>query len=158
MRVSNVNDFSKYISNYDYLVSTDGACKGNPGKGTWAFVVYSPNGNTLIGHKKGSSPNTTNNKMELTAILEALLWASKHSKRLHIKSDSSYCVKGITEWMNSWADKNWCGVKNVDLWQQVYNLWGSGSHKIEKVKGHSGDRHNEAADMYCNEEYMNVFM
>lgn len=156
MKVAAINNFNTFLRTYDYLVSTDGACKGNPGKGTWAFVVYSST--TQIGHKSGSNPQTTNNRMELKAILEALRWASKFSKKIHIKSDSSYCINGITKWMQGWYKKNWSGVKNEDLWQKVYILWTASSNTIEKVKGHSGDLHNDAADMYCNQEYLNKFM
>lgn len=148
---------------YDYIVGTDGACKGNPGKGTWAFVVFCPLTNKQLGHKKGHSISTTNNEQELTAIVKALEWATRNSKKIHIKTDSAYCLNGITKWLSGWVSKGWKTAsgespKNLELWQEIHVLWDSNIHKIEKVKGHSGNLYNEAADMYCNEEYLNAFV
>jgi ribonuclease HI len=155
--------FEQFNRNFDYLVSTDGACKGNPGPGTWAFVVFDPATDNMLGHKKGHKATTTNNKMEMKAILEALKWANSHKKSIKILTDSNYCLKGITEWRNGWERRGWKNAKgepvaNKGTWVALFAAWDAGSHELEKVKGHSGNRYNEAADMYCNEEYINKFM
>lgn len=142
-----------------FQVATDGACKGNPGPGTWAFVVFDQHGNKCLGHKKGHEVSSTNNVMELTAILQALAWAFKHKKAINILTDSNYCYKGITEWLPKWKANGWrtasgAPVKNAELWKKVH----LGKNTIEKVKGHSGHHMNEMADMYCNEEYINKFL
>lgn len=148
---------------FDYIVATDGACKGNPGPGTWAFVVFSPIKEEMLGHRKGHNPMTTNNEQELTAILEALKWANQHDKRIHILTDSQYCCDGILKWMNKWRADYWRrnngeSIKNLSLWRAVHEEWTNKGHTLHKVKGHSGNKFNEAADTYCNEEFLNAFM
>jgi ribonuclease HI len=153
-------DFKKHITEYDYLIATDGACKGNPGPGTWAFAVY--RGTEYVGHKKGNKKSTTNNHMELQAICKALKWAARANSKVNILTDSAYCLNGITKWMNGWYQRGWktagnTPIKNLELWQEIHTLWNDGSHTIEKVKGHSGNVYNDKADSLCNEEYINVF-
>ena len=145
----------------NYLVATDGGCKGNPGPGTWAFVVFDQTTKKMLGHKKGSKPLSTNNEMELTAILEALTWGEKHGNSMKILTDSAYCLQGITKWVEGWKRNGWQNskrepVKNRELWEQIDAS--KCKFTIEKVKGHSGNKFNDAADMYCNEEYINVFI
>lgn len=149
----------------DFLVATDGLCKNNQAqggqKGSWAFVVFK--GSECLGHKKGVNSSTTNNEMELTAVVEALLWASKHSKSVEILSDSNYVVKGLTEWFNGWQRRGWKTAKgepvaNIELFKTAYKLLNETGSKITWVKGHSGHKENEMADMYCNEAYINAFM
>lgn len=156
--------FDKHLQkDFDFIVATDGACKGNPGPGTWAFVVFNPLNSEILGHKKSHKATTTNNEMELTAIIQAMSWAQKHSKSIHIKTDSAYCLNGINSWLDGWANKGWKSssgkpIANLALWKELYSLKNKVTFKLEKVKGHSGDRYNDAADMYCNEEYLNKFM
>jgi len=145
-----------------FLVATDGACKGNPGPGTWAFVVFDYNTKEYKGHVKGNNKRATNNEMELTAIVKAVTWATKHGSTVEILTDSSYCLNGITKWMAGWKKRGWktaagAEVKNLALWKQM-DAFALTNVTFTKVKGHSGNRFNDAADMYCNEEYTNVFI
>lgn len=149
----------------DFLVATDGLCKNNQAqggqKGSWAFVVFK--GSEYVGHKKGTNASTTNNEMELRAVVEALLWASKHSKSVEILSDSNYVVKGLTEWFNGWKSRGWKTAKgepvaNIELFKTAHQLLNETSSKITWVKGHAGHKENDRADMYCNEAYINAFM
>lgn len=134
-------------------IYTDGACKGNPGPGGWGAVLLS--GGTekeLFGGEMGS----TNNRMELTAVIEALT-ALKRPCQVTLYLDSEYVRKGITEWVAGWKVRGWRTaakqpVKNVDLWQRLDHLVGTAGHIIEWrwVRGHSGDAGNERADMLAN--------
>ena len=135
------------------VIYTDGACKGNPGPGGWG--VYLKAG----GHEKelwGGERETTNNRMELTAVIEALT-ALKRPCQVALYLDSEYVRKGITEWIHGWKAKGWKTaakqpVKNADLWQKLDGLVHGGIHKIEWhwVKGHAGDPGNERADALAN--------
>ncbi|HQR19367.1 MAG TPA: ribonuclease HI [Burkholderiaceae bacterium] len=130
---------------------TDGACKGNPGPGGWgALLKYGEHERELFG---GEAP-TTNNRMELTAVIEAL---GSLTRRCHIvlHTDSQYVQLGITEWMPNWIRRGWKTadkkpVKNADLWQQLQAA--AARHDIEWrwVRGHAGDAGNERADELAN--------
>ena len=133
-------------------IYTDGACKGNPGPGGWgALLKYKE-------HKKeinGFSKNTTNNIMELTAVIESLL-IIKQKSDITIITDSNYVKDGITKWIANWKNKGWKTsnkkpVKNKDLWKKLDDL--SSNHKIkwEWVRGHTGNPGNERADQLANE-------
>jgi ribonuclease HI len=132
-------------------IYTDGACKGNPGPGGWG--AWLSNG----GHEKelwGGEAVTTNNRMELTAVIEALS-ALKRSSEVVIHTDSQYVRQGITEWIHNWKQRGWKTadrkpVKNVDLWQRLDAL--AAAHKVHWrwVKGHAGDPGNERADGLAN--------
>ena len=133
-------------------IFTDGACKGNPGIGGWgAILVYKD-------HKKeicGSSENTTNNIMELTAVIKALN-SLKEQCHVILTTDSNYVKEGITTWIDNWKSNGWKtankkSVKNQDLWEQLDEL--SSQHDVEWkwVKGHSGHPGNELADQLANE-------
>jgi ribonuclease HI len=130
---------------------TDGACKGNPGKGGWGVLLrYGRHEKELF----GGQADTTNNRMEMMAVIEALKALKRPCKvRLHI--DSQYVKKGLTEWMPGWLAKNWKTankqpVKNQDLWQELNTL--TQRHEITWiwVKGHAGDPGNERADSLAN--------
>ena len=134
-------------------IYTDGACKGNPGPGGWGALLKS-------GHTEktlfGGELETTNNRMEMTAVIEALR-ALKRPCKVTLHVDSQYVLKGMTEWLTGWKAKGWKTaakqpVKNVDLWQQLDALVNGGSHHIEWrwVKGHAGDPGNERADALAN--------
>ncbi len=133
-------------------IYADGACKGNPGPGGWgAWLTYEGKEKTL----SGGEPLTTNNRMELTAVIRALE-ALKKPCTVKIYTDSSYVQKGISEWIVGWKARNWRTadkkpVKNEDLWKMLDNL--AKQHQIEWiwVKGHAGNAGNERADALANE-------
>lgn len=134
------------------VIHTDGACRGNPGPGGWG-VVLRYNGN--LKKLKGYDPETTNNRMELTAVIEGLK-ALTRSCDIELHTDSKYVMHGITEWLNNWKRNGWKTaarkpVKNIDLWQQLDEE--VARHRIDWnwVKGHSGIEDNEMADQLANE-------
>jgi ribonuclease HI len=132
-------------------IFTDGACKGNPGPGGWgALLRYNGLEKPLYGGEK----NTTNNRMELTAAIEALR-AIKERCIVDLTTDSQYVRQGITEWITNWKARGWKTaskqpVKNVDLWQQLDELIQQHDVRWHWVKGHSGHRENEMADQLAN--------
>ncbi|MAY37439.1 MULTISPECIES: ribonuclease HI [Spongiibacter] len=132
-------------------IFTDGACRGNPGPGGWGALLRS---GTTEKPLYGGEPDTTNNRMELTAAIEALR-ALKRPCKVALTTDSQYVRKGITEWLPNWKKRNWktaakAPVKNADLWRALDEL--AAKHDIEWhwVKGHSGHRENELADALAN--------
>jgi ribonuclease HI len=134
-------------------IYTDGACKGNPGPGGWGAWLKS---GTTEKELFGGELNTTNNRMELQAVIEGLR-ALKRPCKVVLYLDSQYVRMGITEWIRGWKAKGWRTstkqpVKNVELWQELDKLVAEGGHQIEWrwVKGHSGDVGNERADMLAN--------
>jgi len=134
-------------------IYTDGACKGNPGPGGWGALLRSG------GREKelyGGAPQTTNNRMELMAVIEALA-ALKRPCEVDLYLDSQYVRQGITAWIGNWKARGWRTadkkpVKNVDLWQQLDALASSAGHRItwHWVKGHAGHPDNERADALAN--------
>ncbi|WP_028468758.1 ribonuclease HI [Neptunomonas japonica] len=132
-------------------IFTDGACKGNPGPGGWGAVLRY--GET-VKHLWGGAKDTTNNRMELLAAIEALS-ALKSTRPVILTTDSQYVRKGITEWIAGWRKNGWKTaakkpVKNADLWQRLDEL--SVQYEIDWrwVKGHSGHPENELADDLAN--------
>jgi ribonuclease HI len=133
-------------------IYTDGACRGNPGPGGWGALLSSG------AHQKelsGAEPLTTNNRMELTAVIRALE-ALKRPTEARIFTDSEYVRRGITEWVKGWKARGWKTadrkpVKNQDLWERLDAL--AAGHRIEWhwVKGHSGVPGNERVDRLANE-------
>ncbi len=134
-------------------IHTDGACKGNPGPGGWGVLLKS-------GHTEkelfGGELATTNNRMELTAVIEALA-ALKRPCQVSLYLDSEYVRKGITEWIHGWKARGWRTaskqpVKNVELWQRLDELVATAGHHIEWhwVRGHAGNPGNERADALAN--------
>ncbi len=132
-------------------IYTDGACRGNPGPGGWGALLISGK------HQKtmhGGDPETTNNRMELTAAIEALNALKGHSSVI-LYTDSKYVMDGINEWMPNWIKRGWKTaakkpVKNKDLWQALDEA--TGRHEIDWrwVKGHNGNPGNEMADELAN--------
>ncbi|CAM8657402.1 RnhA Ribonuclease HI [Comamonadaceae bacterium] len=136
------------------VIYTDGACKGNPGPGGWGVLLRSADGAEK--ELSGGELGTTNNRMEMMAVIEALT-ALKRPCDVTLHIDSQYVLKGITEWLQGWKAKGWKTaskqpVKNVDLWQRLDTLVSTAGHKIDWrwVKGHAGDPGNERADGLAN--------
>ena len=131
---------------------TDGACKGNPGPGGWAFVLQHPQSGKIL-ERFGSEPDTTNNRMELRAVIEGLKTLTKPSQ-VEVVSDSKYVLQGLEDWMpkwkrNGWRRKegnSWKPVKNVDLWQELDRLKSLHELTFQYVPGHSGHPFNERCD------------
>ena len=132
-------------------IFTDGACRGNPGPGGWgALLRY----NGVERELYGGDPDTTNNRMELSAAIEGLR-SLKERCTVTLTTDSVYVKSGITEWLDGWKKRNWKTaarkpVKNVDLWQELDEQ--NARHDVDWrwVKGHSGHRENEIADQLAN--------
>lgn len=134
-------------------IYTDGACKGNPGPGGWGVLLKSGG---IEKELFGGERETTNNRMELLAVINALE-ALKRPCHVILHADSQYVLKGITEWLAGWKAKGWKTaskqpVKNVDLWQRLDALVAGAGHRIDWrwVKGHDGDPGNERADALAN--------
>jgi ribonuclease HI len=132
-------------------IYTDGACRGNPGPGGWGALLIAGK------HRKslyGGEPETTNNRMELTAAIEALN-ALKGKRRVVLHTDSKYVKEGIESWMPNWKARGWKTanrkpVKNQDLWQALDEAVGRHELTWKWVKGHAGNRGNEEADALAN--------
>lgn len=134
---------------------TDGACSGNPGPGGWAVVHIDPLETKVLFAKYGNSPKTTNNAMELRALLEAFHWAAEYpGDMVRIFSDSSYAVKGVMEWMKNWEKRGWkkadgTPVLNPELWKELSKLWDPTKMSLTHIRGHAGIFGNEQADKYA---------
>ena len=129
-------------------VYTDGSSLGNPGAGGWCAILKYKNNQKII---KGGEKVTTNNKMELKAVIEALK-SLKEPCEVELYSDSTYVLKGISEWLDSWIKKGFKNVKNKELWQEFLNV--KQHHKIYTnwIKAHSGHKENEICDKIAKEE------
>ncbi|HEY8419472.1 MAG TPA: ribonuclease HI [Clostridia bacterium] len=138
----------------EVTIYTDGACSGNPGIGGWAAILIYKGTEKIL---SGSFPNTTNNRMELFAIIYALK-ALKERCKVNIYSDSAYVIDSINnKWLDKWKSNNWKtasndDVKNIDLWQDLI-LYAS-KHDVtwHKVKGHSDNEYNNRCDKIAREE------
>ncbi len=131
---------------------TDGACSGNPGPGGWAYILNHPaSGQTR--DASGAEPATTNNRMELTGVIEGLA-SLKRPCRVELVTDSQYVGKGIAEWMPKWKAQGWRRkegnalkpVINLDLWQRIDELVATHKVEVKVVLGHNGHPENEACD------------
>ncbi|MDH4392658.1 MAG: ribonuclease HI [Aquabacterium sp.] len=133
------------------VIYTDGACKGNPGPGGWgAWLRWGAHEKELF----GGEPSTTNNRMELTAVIESLALLKRRTP-VAIYTDSNYVKDGITSWIHGWKKRGWRTadnkpVKNIELWQRLDALVSSHDVQWHWVKGHSGDPGNERADALAN--------
>lgn len=141
--------FYNPIMNKKIRIYTDGGCTGNPGPGGWAAVILKDQQKEEL---SGGEEATTNNRMELTAVIEALRWWEHHGMcPLEIHTDSQYVKNGINSWIFNWKKNGWktaAGkpVKNQDLWVLLYDLNQKAKPDWFWVKGHSGDEFNERCD------------
>lgn len=141
------------------IIHTDGACKGNPGPGGWGAILQ-----TGAGHERelhGGEPETTNNRMELTAAIMALE-ALTRSCRVDLHTDSRYVMDGITKWIVGWKSRGWKTadkkpVKNEDLWRRLDEARTRHQVKWHWVKGHAGHALNERADALANKGIDSLF-
>lgn len=140
----------------DLFAWTDGACSGNPGPGGWGVLMRAMKGDEIVKERElsGGEPDTTNNRMELQAVIEALR-CLKRPCDIDIYTDSQYVQKGISEWITGWKARGWrtaskAPVKNADLWQMLDAE--VARHRIQWhwVKGHAGHEFNERADELAN--------
>ena len=131
---------------------TDGACRGNPGPGGWAYILrHLPTNKEMEG--SGGEPNSTNNRMELMAVIEGLR-SLKRRCRVELFTDSEYVRQGLMTWMPKWKANGWrrktgtkfSPVKNVELWQQLDELVARHEIKFTRVAGHSGHPENDRCD------------
>jgi len=158
-------------------IFTDGGCSGNPGPGGWAYIIIGngdkgsgigePEGEepSILAEKWGADKNTTNNRMELTAVIEALR-ALKNlkdvsSRQTVVYTDSQYVQKGITEWIRKWKLNSWRTsdkkpVKNRDLWMELDALAGELPLRWEWVRGHAGVDYNERCDRMTQEAIKSI--
>lgn len=133
------------------IIHTDGACRGNPGPGGWGAVLASGDHEREL---RGYEPKTTNNRMELMAVIEALS-ALKRPCRIQLVTDSQYVMNGVTKWMANWKRRGWRTaarkpVRNVDLWQRLDDALARHQVQWSWVRGHTGHEGNERADALAN--------
>lgn len=141
---------------YEVIIYTDGACSGNPGPGGWGTILH----HVSSGNRReltGSHPRTTNNQMELMAIIEGLK-ALKQKTKVQVVSDSSYVVKGMNEWLPNWIRNGWKTaakkpVKNKELWQELHQLTQTHDVSFEWTQGHAGHPENERCDQLATQAY-----
>lgn len=132
----------------EIIIYTDGSCLGNPGKGGWAAVIINNSKEDII---FGSEKESTNNRMELTAAINALL-KIKQDKKIKIYTDSKYVKDGIEKWINNWKLNNWKNsnkkdVKNKDLWTKLDNIISKKEITWNWVKAHSDNKYNNKVDL-----------
>ncbi|HTU24478.1 MAG TPA: ribonuclease HI [Pirellulales bacterium] len=136
----------------EVVLFTDGACSGNPGPGGWAFILRHPKSEKEI-ERAGGEPQTTNNRMELTAVVQGLEALNRPS-HVTLVTDSVYVGKGLSEWMPKWKangwrrreGQQWKEIKNEDLWRELDRLVATHELRFEHVAGHSGHAENERCD------------
>jgi ribonuclease HI len=138
---------------------TDGACSGNPGPGGWAFLLrHVKTGREM--ERSGAERYTTNNRMELLAVVKGLE-ALKRSCRVQLITDSAYVEKGLRQWMPKWKQNGWkrkerkklVPIKNVELWQRLDELVAQHNLRYTRIAGHSGHPENERCDLLAVEAY-----
>ena len=137
-------------------IYTDGACSGNPGKGGWGAYIEAENS---VEELSGYENSTTNNRMELTAVIKSLEYI-QNPVEINIFTDSKYVMEGINSWIKNWKKNNWKTsnkkpVKNKDLWEKLDSLIINQKVKWTWVKGHNGNIGNEKADFLATEAIKN---
>ncbi len=141
------------FKNINYIIYTDGACIGNPGNGGWAAIIIEPSGEREIA---GFAASTTNNRMELKAVIEALKEIEVNSQ-ISLFSDSKYVIDGITKWIKKWKMNDWKTaskkeIKNLDLWMDLDKLTSKFKISWNWVKGHSTNEYNNRVDKLARKE------
>ena len=127
---------------------TDGSVYPNPGNGGWAFILRDESGNETRG--TGASTATTNNRMELTAVIEGLKGLAEGT-RVRLYSDSQYVIYGITKWRKAWRKAKWAGVKNADLWKVLDGMLAVLKVEPIWIRGHDGHAENEECDLMAGQ-------
>ncbi|MBX7168321.1 MAG: ribonuclease HI [Pirellulales bacterium] len=143
---------NKAAPDSEVVLFTDGACSGNPGPGGWAYILRHPGSGKEV-EQSGAEEETTNNRMELTAVVRGLE-ALTRPARVELVTDSNYVGKGLTEWMAKWKANDWqrrdgkrlVPVKNEDLWRKLDELVAQHRLTFTHVAGHSGHPENERCD------------
>lgn len=146
----------------EVLLYSDGGCSGNPGPGGWAFILKHPATGKVL-EESGSEPHTTNNRMELMAVIQGLERLKRPTAVL-LYADSQYVGKGLTEWMPKWKRNGWKRstggksqpVLNVELWQRLDELIQTHHVRYEHVLGHSGHPENERCDELAVQAYQHL--
>ncbi len=143
----------------EIIIYTDGACSGNPGPGGWGAVLFYKDN---IKEISGGEQQTTNQRMELTAVIEALKVVKVTGWDITVFSDSAYIVNGFKQnWIQNWEKNGWKNSKkeavaNQDLWKELIMLTRRNKVRLEKVKGHSGDKWNERCDELARNAIKNL--
>lgn len=146
----------------EVILYTDGACSGNPGPGGWAFILeHCASGKTL--EDSGADSQTTNNRMELQAVIQGLTRLTRPT-RVHVVTDSSYVQQGATDWIYKWKARGWkrktssgtAPVKNQDLWEQLDRIRHEHQVSFERVRGHAGHAMNERCDKLAVAAYQQL--
>lgn len=147
----------------DIIIYTDGSCLGNPGPGGYCAILRAIKDNHIVKEKviKGAEIKTTNNRMELKAIIEALKSIKKPKQKITIYTDSKYAVDGVNKWLQNWLKKDFKHVKNDDLWRELYNLLSNHETKLIWVKSHQNNISeihdiNNMCDKIAREEATNL--
>ena len=146
------------LNSDEIALYSDGACRGNPGPGSWAFIAQNHEGE-LVHSRSGVSKLTTNNKMELQGVIEGLLFVSdqpQNFKKIFFYTDSKYVVDGITSWVKGWKRRGWKKAdkkapENLEQWQELDQLNEKFNVEFIWVKGHAGHPQNELCDRLANE-------
>jgi len=149
---------SPQLDSQKIIIYTDGACSGNPGDGGWGAILMFKEHQKQI---SGSQKDTTNNQMEITAVIESLKIIKKSSEII-VYTDSKYVMEGITKWINGWKNNGWKTadkkpVKNCELWQKLENEVNKHNIEWRWVKGHSGNKYNDIADNLAREAIFKNF-
>lgn len=143
----------------EVILYTDGACSGNPGPGGWAFILeHVPTGKTK--EESGGDPDTTNNRMEMMAVIEGLKRLNRPT-RVKVVTDSAYVKDGITQWIHGWKKNGWKRkvrnhfepLKNEELWKEMDRLTQIHQVAFEQIRGHTGHPQNERCDRLAVEAY-----
>ncbi|MFP3158167.1 MAG: ribonuclease HI [Hydrogenobaculum sp.] len=144
-------------------IYTDGSCLGNPGPGGYCAILKAIKNGKVVKEKiiKGTEANTTNNRMELKAVIEALKALSKKDQKITLYTDSQYVANGIKLWLKNWIKKDFKDVKNEDLWKELYELLKNQNIEVVWLRGHQknkGDDYdtNNLCDKIAKEEAMKV--
>ena len=142
-----------HTSKKNIIIYTDGACIGNPGLGGWGAIIINQDNEKKI---SGGSQLTTNNRMEMQAVVEALKFI-KTASSITLYTDSKYIINGISSWIYKWKKNNWTSsnkkpIKNIDLWIIIDSFTSKHTIEWKWIKGHSGDYYNEEVDKLARAE------